>query len=582
MAPDDATALGRPRRRPPGAGRPRRRPRGLRGARGGRRRVRLRRVRAAPPRVRHRATPAGGDRRRARRRWTRPLDEGLEGDALAFYHVDPRRHAAGDRRRAGARAAFEAALAARAGPPGRPRRDRAPGRVRRPASTRRSPASTRRSPRSRSPTGSRAGPTCSSGEPAAGDAAQAATDRVDHRRHRPPRRRPPGASTTGPARSTSPTTGSSRTLAVRLATDELATRKDVYGYDALAWALLNAGQAAGGPAAADARGAGRRDKDARIWYHAGLIEAATGDRRAGARAPRGRASRSGRPWIPSPATARPRRWRRCREARRARARSPRCCSRPSRRPPRSAHPLGNFTINHYAGIRVEPDRILLDVVIDEAEIPAFQATPGPRHGRRRPDLRGRARPDGGASLPRGGPGARPHGRRRARGPDAHGGGGLAPAGQRRPVDAATRVQLRGARAIAAAADGLAARRLRGRPHRLARDDRRRQRGHPPHPGLAATSASARLTAYPVSLASAPDVRELTLDVRPGGPVLPDLPVPDAAQVEPVTVDGSGQPPAVGETVTGSNPGQTAVPVAGSRPRSRAARMRSPTSSARRR
>ncbi len=39
----------------------------------------------------------------------------------------------------------------------------------------------------------------------------------------------------------------------------------------------------------------------------------------------------------------------------------------------SAHPLGNFTINHHAGIRVEPDRVLLDVVIDEAEIPAFQA-----------------------------------------------------------------------------------------------------------------------------------------------------------------------------------------------------------------
>jgi ABC-type nickel/cobalt efflux system permease component RcnA len=38
-----------------------------------------------------------------------------------------------------------------------------------------------------------------------------------------------------------------------------------------------------------------------------------------------------------------------------------------------AHPLGNFTINHYAGVRIEPDRILLDVVIDQAEIPAFQA-----------------------------------------------------------------------------------------------------------------------------------------------------------------------------------------------------------------
>jgi nickel/cobalt exporter len=39
----------------------------------------------------------------------------------------------------------------------------------------------------------------------------------------------------------------------------------------------------------------------------------------------------------------------------------------------AAHPLGNFTINHYTGIRVEPDRILLDVVIDQAEIPAFAA-----------------------------------------------------------------------------------------------------------------------------------------------------------------------------------------------------------------
>lgn len=39
----------------------------------------------------------------------------------------------------------------------------------------------------------------------------------------------------------------------------------------------------------------------------------------------------------------------------------------------AAHPLGNFTINHYAGLRVETDRILLDVVIDQAEIPAFQA-----------------------------------------------------------------------------------------------------------------------------------------------------------------------------------------------------------------
>ena len=37
-----------------------------------------------------------------------------------------------------------------------------------------------------------------------------------------------------------------------------------------------------------------------------------------------------------------------------------------------AHPLGNFTINHYAALRVGPDAVSLDVVVDFAEIPAFQ------------------------------------------------------------------------------------------------------------------------------------------------------------------------------------------------------------------
>src|SRR5688572_3454897 len=39
----------------------------------------------------------------------------------------------------------------------------------------------------------------------------------------------------------------------------------------------------------------------------------------------------------------------------------------------AAHPLGNFTINHYAEVRIEPEQVLLDVVIDQAEIAAFQA-----------------------------------------------------------------------------------------------------------------------------------------------------------------------------------------------------------------
>jgi nickel/cobalt exporter len=39
--------------------------------------------------------------------------------------------------------------------------------------------------------------------------------------------------------------------------------------------------------------------------------------------------------------------------------------------PATAHPLGNFTINHYSGIRVAIDSVLVDHVIDMAEIPTF-------------------------------------------------------------------------------------------------------------------------------------------------------------------------------------------------------------------
>ena len=63
--------------------------------------------------------------------------------------------------------------------------------------------------------------------------------------------------------------------AVSLAEHELAVRKDVYGYDALAWALLNAGRGAEADVPMQAALAfGTRD--ARLWYHAGLIAAADG------------------------------------------------------------------------------------------------------------------------------------------------------------------------------------------------------------------------------------------------------------------------------------------------------------------
>ncbi|MFY9554748.1 MAG: sulfite exporter TauE/SafE family protein [Blastocatellia bacterium] len=40
--------------------------------------------------------------------------------------------------------------------------------------------------------------------------------------------------------------------------------------------------------------------------------------------------------------------------------------------PIAAHPLGNFTINHYARIEIRPGRLNVRCVIDMAEIPAFQ------------------------------------------------------------------------------------------------------------------------------------------------------------------------------------------------------------------
>ena len=39
----------------------------------------------------------------------------------------------------------------------------------------------------------------------------------------------------------------------------------------------------------------------------------------------------------------------------------------------AAHPLGNFTVNTYSGLRVGTDRLVVDYVVDMAEIPTFQA-----------------------------------------------------------------------------------------------------------------------------------------------------------------------------------------------------------------
>jgi tetratricopeptide (TPR) repeat protein len=68
--------------------------------------------------------------------------------------------------------------------------------------------------------------------------------------------------------------------AVRLASEELQFRGDIYTRDALAWALLRAGRIAEARAASDeATRLGTRD--ARLLYHAGAIAFAAGDRARG-------------------------------------------------------------------------------------------------------------------------------------------------------------------------------------------------------------------------------------------------------------------------------------------------------------
>lgn len=39
------------------------------------------------------------------------------------------------------------------------------------------------------------------------------------------------------------------------------------------------------------------------------------------------------------------------------------------------HPLGNFTINHYNGLRITPDRVENLAIVDSAELPTLQARP---------------------------------------------------------------------------------------------------------------------------------------------------------------------------------------------------------------
>jgi tetratricopeptide (TPR) repeat protein len=61
---------------------------------------------------------------------------------------------------------------------------------------------------------------------------------------------------------------------------ELATRRDIYGWDLLAWALYRSGGAAEAVPASE-RAVALGTRDAMLWYHAGMIRLAAGDSAGG-------------------------------------------------------------------------------------------------------------------------------------------------------------------------------------------------------------------------------------------------------------------------------------------------------------
>jgi ABC-type nickel/cobalt efflux system permease component RcnA len=225
-----------------------------------------------------------------------------------------------------------------------------------------------------------------------------------------------------------------------------------------------------------------------------------------------------------------------------------------------AHPLRNFTINHHAGIRVEPDRVLLDVVIDQAEIPTFQAVMDldeDGDGEFNDDELLAARTSGcttvGTALSLTVDGADAPLRVIAAGITfPPGNGGLSTmrlvctleSRFAQPLTAPTTIAFEDAfeptrigwREITLTTSGLTA----------------------TDSTLPADSPSARLTTYPSALTSAPDVRRATVTVTPGGPTTPDPAILDAQPIRPISIREG----AVVADATAAPTGAAACPGAG--------------------
>ena len=228
-----------------------------------------------------------------------------------------------------------------------------------------------------------------------------------------------------------------------------------------------------------------------------------------------------------------------------------------------AHPLGNFTINHFAGLRIDVDRVDLDVVIDRAEIPTFQE-------RQRLDTNG----DGSLST------AEIEAERQVACGRLAGQLSLAVAG--RPVKLAVAaaglsfppgagglttmrlvceyVGVLGAPVRAAThlafADHSFAERIGWREIVVAGDAVTAAGAAAGDPG----GVSQRLTSYPMSLLAQPlDQRSIEVRISPGGPFLAAWSAPDAA---PLASGGSASPAGLGAVPGGVAPELAAIIDAG--------------------
>jgi ABC-type nickel/cobalt efflux system permease component RcnA len=209
-----------------------------------------------------------------------------------------------------------------------------------------------------------------------------------------------------------------------------------------------------------------------------------------------------------------------------------------------AHPLGNFTVNHYAGLRITPDGVHLDAVLDRAEIPTFQirrTLDGDGDGELSPAELDGVRADGCAEYADGlaltADGTPLSLRLVAAGVTfPPGNGGLSTMRLVCEFEAPFTAALTSATTIAYR-DTFVAERIGWREVTVQGD------GTTIGGDLPTTTVSARLSAYPQELIGTPlDVREATITVSPGGPTLAPAPIPDAQPLPGVAAPSSSAAP----------------------------------------